>query len=57
MYTDYGVGLDKIKDIYNIVVTSVRTNGLIILKDVYIEEGVIYRIRVDEVEKFFGCIV
>ena len=55
--TDYGVGLDKIKDMYNIVVTSVRTNGLIILKDVYIVEGVIYRIRVDEVEKFFGCIV
>ena len=52
-----GVGLDKIKDMYNRVVTSVRTNGLIILKDVYIEEGVIYRIRVDEVEKFFGCIV
>lgn len=51
------VGLDKIKDMYNIVVTSVRKNGLIILKDVYIGEDLIYRIRVGEVEKYFGSIV
>lgn len=51
------MGLDKIKDMYNIVVTSVRKNGLIILKDVYIGEDLIYRIRVGEVEKYFGSIV